>query len=424
MSSLFPMDYGSPWSPQRRLTIANSDNQKDMVSSTCYARVGLIGNPSDGFNGKTLSFLLKNFKATVSIKALHGSSRVVIQPHPIFDSSSFGTFDTLVDNTKKNGYYGGVRLIQAACKCFYELILDSKIIDGKELMNRKRGFEISYDTNIPRMVGLSGSSSIILATLRALLSFHGITLNDLGITQQDFPSIVLDVEKKELGIAAGLQDRVIQVYGGLVHMDFSRTPNVYTKLPVSSLPCLYIAYDTDPGGDSGKVHATVKERWIAQEAQLVGGMKILGSYADKAMTCLEYKKYAELGDLMQSNFEMRRELYGDAVVGSKNIRAITVANEHGLAAKFTGSGGALVCLPFQNDQDVISGGKDDNNENSSSGSHGESYSEVNPNIDSNYNSNEGGWLPEEQEELVRVAFAKINFNFVRVISGENDHDDA
>ena len=418
MSSLFPMDYGSPWSTLKHLTIANSDNEKDIVSKSCYARVGLIGNPSDGFNGKTLSFLLKNFKATVSIKALHGSSRVIIQPHPIFDPSTFETFDKLVDNTKRNGYYGGVRLIQAACKCFYELTLESKIIDGKELMNRKRGLEISYDTNIPRMVGLSGSSSIILATLRALLSFHGITLDDLGIKQQDFPAIVLGVEKNELGIAAGLQDRVIQVYGGLVHMDFSLTPHIYTKLPISSLPCLYIAYDTDPGGDSGKVHATVKERWIAQEPGLVAGMKTLGSFADAAMTCLEHKNYAELGNLMQLNFEMRRELYGDAVVGSKNIRAIMVANEHGLAAKFTGSGGALVCLPFQNHQQI----NNSSSSNINSSNNGQSYSGLNPRKDSK--GADDGWLSEQEEEVIRVAFAKMNFNFVRVISGENDDDDA
>jgi hypothetical protein len=32
------------------------------------------------------------------------------------------------------------------------------------------------------------------------------------------------------------------------------------------------------------------------------------------------------------------------VVGEKNIMAIELANDLGLAAKFTGSGGALVCL--------------------------------------------------------------------------------
>jgi glucuronokinase len=33
------------------------------VVSRVYARVGLLGNPSDGFYGKTISFSLSNFYA-------------------------------------------------------------------------------------------------------------------------------------------------------------------------------------------------------------------------------------------------------------------------------------------------------------------------------------------------------------------------
>jgi glucuronokinase len=36
------------------------------------------------------------------------------------------------------------------------------------------------------------------------------------------PQFVLDVEVHELGINAGLQDRVIQKYKGLVFMDFGK----------------------------------------------------------------------------------------------------------------------------------------------------------------------------------------------------------
>lgn len=31
------------------------------VRSRCYSRVGLLGNPSDGYHGKVISFALKNF---------------------------------------------------------------------------------------------------------------------------------------------------------------------------------------------------------------------------------------------------------------------------------------------------------------------------------------------------------------------------
>jgi len=37
------------------------------VVERCPARIGLMGNPSDGFNGKTLSILVANFGATVTL---------------------------------------------------------------------------------------------------------------------------------------------------------------------------------------------------------------------------------------------------------------------------------------------------------------------------------------------------------------------
>jgi len=35
------------------------------ITSRVYARIGLLGNPSDGYNGKTISFALANFYAEV-----------------------------------------------------------------------------------------------------------------------------------------------------------------------------------------------------------------------------------------------------------------------------------------------------------------------------------------------------------------------
>lgn len=52
-------------------------------------------------------------------------------------------------------------------------------------------------------------------------SFYFICNIFSSILFLDFPQVILDIEKKELGISAGLQDRVIQTYKGLVLMDFS-----------------------------------------------------------------------------------------------------------------------------------------------------------------------------------------------------------
>ena len=36
-----------------------------MIETYAYARAGLLGNPSDGYFGKTISFSVRNFRARV-----------------------------------------------------------------------------------------------------------------------------------------------------------------------------------------------------------------------------------------------------------------------------------------------------------------------------------------------------------------------
>ena len=57
----------------------------------------------------------------------------------------------------------------------------------KGIYLRNGHFSISYSTTIPRQVGLSGSSSIIIATLRALIEFYNIPVG----FDRDLQSIVL-----------------------------------------------------------------------------------------------------------------------------------------------------------------------------------------------------------------------------------------
>ena len=44
----------------------------------------------------------------------------VLQPHPLNDPTSFGSLQDLHGISRKEGYLGGLRLLQATCKKFYE----------------------------------------------------------------------------------------------------------------------------------------------------------------------------------------------------------------------------------------------------------------------------------------------------------------
>lgn len=70
----------------------------------------------------------------------------------------------------------------------------------------------------------------------------------------------------------------LQVYGGVVYMDFDKDHmqghgcGIYQSLQPSLLPRLWLVYCDNPS-DSGKVHSTVKQRWLAGDAAVVQGMQ-------------------------------------------------------------------------------------------------------------------------------------------------------
>lgn len=63
------------------------------IEHKAYARVGLLGNPSDVYYGKAVSFSLANFWASVKLEP---SDDLVINPHPIHDLVLFRSMDHLV----------------------------------------------------------------------------------------------------------------------------------------------------------------------------------------------------------------------------------------------------------------------------------------------------------------------------------------
>jgi len=167
----------------------------ELLRRRAYARAGLLGNPSDGYHGKTLSVIVRNYFAEVVLYEWEEVEIVLAAE----DRVRFSSLDELARDVDLHGYYGGIRLVKATIKTFVEFCRERYRLHD-------RNFSIRYETNIPRAVGLAGSSAIIVATMRALLDFY-----DMTIPPEVMPSLVLSVEADQLGIAAGLQDRVIQV---------------------------------------------------------------------------------------------------------------------------------------------------------------------------------------------------------------------
>jgi glucuronokinase len=301
-----------------------------IIETYAYARAGLLGNPSDGYFGKTIAFTVRNFRARV---VLYPSARLEIRPSkgdiPIFEN-----LEDLYAITRWRGYYGGIRIIQALIVRFLAYAKER----GHELHDRN--FTIEYETTVPLRLGMGGSSAIITAALRALCAYF-----EIDIPKPVQAKLVLETETDELGVSAGPQDRVIQVYEGLVYMDFrrelmeSRGYGDYEQLDPSLLPNVYLAYRTSLSEGTEVFHNDIRGRYNAGDAALIQAMKDWGEIARQGRDALLDRDYGRLGELINENFDRRARLYR---ISPGNMEMIERSRKAGATSNFAGSGGAIV----------------------------------------------------------------------------------
>ena len=367
----------------------------ETIKTYSFPRAGLLGNPSDGYFGKTLSFAFSDFGVELTLTE---SARLCFVPGEV-DDATFASPDDLVRDLRLYGYYGGIRLLKAVSKRFFEYCIKH------DIALPKRNFTASYKINIPRLVGLSGSSAICTAMLKALCRFYEVPIlvgapssglvgapswscrkednlysrtptqdsnslpptptpnsnSSIGIPMEVLPTICLEAEKEELRINCGFQDRVIQIYNGLVFMDFNKSfveshnHGIYERLDpapfstsTSSLH-LYIAYDAQRAEESGEAHKEVKRLFEAKNSDVLAAMSEFADIAQKGRDLLVAgqlecgvgvgERSRRFADLINANFDLRDRIFH---VAEENRRMVMTARSVGASAKFAGSGGAIV----------------------------------------------------------------------------------
>jgi glucuronokinase len=301
-----------------------------MIEGIAYARAGLLGNPSDGYHGKIIAVSVRNFAA-----------RVVLEDSPEFrivpaaeDEERYPSVRAFVDKTRLYGYYGGVRLLKAAVRKFLDHC------DGRGLALRDGNFTLRYASNIPRQLGLGGSSALVTAAMRTLVAFYGVE-----IPIELLPTLILSAERDELEINAGFMDRVIQTYEGCVYMDLAeplireRGYGHYERLDCGRLPDLYLAYKASLGKVSGRVLNEIRRNYDGGDERTIATLKKIAALADAGKTALAAGDRALFARLLDENFDLRKSIM---TISPANMEMIRTARACGASASYAGSGGSII----------------------------------------------------------------------------------
>jgi len=299
----------------------------ESVEARARARVGLLGNPSDAFGGRALACTLPAFEASVRIAA---AERFEIAPAEE-DALTFPDLREAVEAYRSFGSEGGNRLLRAAAVRFLEHAPDC----GGAPPGRLR-FRMAWQTRIPRQVGLGGSSAIVVAALRALAAWFRLEIAPLRLAE-----LALAAEVEELGIAAGPMDRVTQAFDDLVLVDCDEpfADGSVQVIGAGILPPLFVAWNPAGGRASGRVHASVRERFVHGDAVVHAVMRELAALADEGLAALRRGDAAAFRACLDRNLALRCRVYE---VDAHSLELVAIARDFGASAKLSGSGGAVV----------------------------------------------------------------------------------
>jgi len=167
---------------------------------------------------------------------------------------------------------------------------------------------------------------------------------DIDIPKPILANLILSVEKKELHIGAGLQDRVAQVYGCPVYMNFdknlmdARGYGEYISFDPMLLPNIYLAYRNNLAEGSEVTHNDLAKRFANGDAAVLDAIEKWKALTDEVWERLN-KGNKNIGDLIDRNFDIRQSVIP---ISDGNMELIKAARSSGASAKFTGSGGAII----------------------------------------------------------------------------------
>jgi glucuronokinase len=259
------------------------------------ARAALAGNPSDGYGGAVLAVTLDRFEART--QALRASA-LDVSP--------------------------ASELVEATVRRF-----------ARDHTAAALATALQWETTVPRGVGLGGSSAIVIATLRSLCDLYGVALQ-----RTELALLALSIERDDLGIAAGLQDRVAQSFGGLTFMDFGPDGG-YETLDPGLLPPLVVAWRDDSSAHSGVVHGDLRARYEGGEQRVRRSMTRLAKLARDARAALLSGDRELFATCVNSSYDERLAMIE---LDPRHVAMVQRARAYGASANYTGSGGAIIAV--------------------------------------------------------------------------------
>lgn len=284
-------------------------------------RAGIIGNPTDMYGGSVISCSTRE-RATVLIEP---------SDHLTFSvADRTQTVRNRADLRLDGGYFDVARAV----------------VDFLGLQEAR--FSLRWACDVPFGAGLSSSSAMMVSILNAVLAFTGRDEHPFYRAE-----MARHIELHYL-VLCGYQDAYMCTFGGLNYMDFRQKQfyRTFGEEPYATVEPLapyissspFILAHTGVQRSSGTVHRPIRERWLDGDHEVVRCYLRIAHLARMGKRAILNGDWEPLGDAMNENHEIQRDLGGSGPANERLIQASLDGGALGAKLAGAGQGGTIVAL--------------------------------------------------------------------------------
>jgi galactokinase/mevalonate kinase-like predicted kinase len=304
------------------------------ATASAPGRAGIIGNPSDLYGGAVISCSIP-YRATAQV----AESRTLVldvSGHRV----AVGSAEDLAfaDDTWR------ANVAKAVWR-----FLRSDAFQRAHAIDPDATFALGADTEVPLQAGCAGSTAILTAILGALLAYFDIPLSRYAIAE-----CARRIEAEVLGVACGYQDHYMTVFGGLNYLDLrgkeqlntdGSEPYAIVESLSADVPVLpMVLANTGVRHHSTQIHGGLRARWEAGEARVVRAYARIAELGRLGKKALVQGDWPALGEMMNENHAIQRDLNGSGEANERLIRAALDAGAWGAKLAGAGRGGTIIAL--------------------------------------------------------------------------------
>jgi len=208
----------------------------------------------------------------------------------------------------------------------------------KDYVQKPLSFKLSTYSDVPSGSGLGGSSTLVVAIIKAFVEWLNLPLGEYDIARLAF-----DIEREDIGIIGGAQDQYAATFGGFNFMEFYKNKRVIVNplrvknWIIDELEASIVLYFTNITRQASQIENEKKS--LLDNKNSLDAMHEVKEDAIKMKEALLKGNVTEFAKILGKSWEAKKRVSNN-ISNSEIDRVYTLALENGAySGKVSGAGG-------------------------------------------------------------------------------------